>query len=161
MLDRLAELDVPISLPPHLAAVIGEQVVPARTLGENWAGLMSDAAGRLQAFDSDEGRSAWLRAHCGPDAQEVETLEHRRRELAAVNAKDPALREMGKRQKELQQSLLARLIEQIHRDWQVSQLDYWDSRGALWAWALALGGEEFYNSLLDRAEIYEETAEPL
>ena len=47
-------------------------------------------------------------------------------------------------------------LRQIARDWQVRELDCWDSRGALLPWAIALGGQDFYDGLLRRAEIYEE-----
>lgn len=158
LLDRLRELDTPIALPDYLSAAMGQQIVPAPKLGESWADLMAEAARRLDAFGDDAGRQRWLTDNCGQVAVEVEAIEHRRRELAAADPKDPALREMGKRQKQLQQGMLSRLVEQIDRDWQVSQLDYWDSRGALWPWSLALGGQAFYDRLLAMAEIYEETA---
>ena len=36
----------------------------------------------------------------------------------------------------------------------VRDIDYWDSRGALWPWCVALGGQEFYNQVVAQAEIY-------
>ena len=58
--------------------------------------------------------------------------------------------------KALQQQLLRATVDQIDRDGQVSQLDYYDSRGALLPWCVGLGGEEFYSRLLASARIYEE-----
>ncbi len=52
--------------------------------------------------------------------------------------------------------LEGRAVRQIARDWQLRRLDYWDSRGALLPWAIALGGKDFYDSLIARAEIYQE-----
>jgi hypothetical protein len=159
LLDRLSQLDTPIALPEHLAAAIGKDVVPASTLGRQWRELMSDARARLEAFRTDTGREGWLEANTPDIGEQVAQLEQRRRELARENPKSAELRELGQQQKQLQRQRLARLVEQIDRDWQIAQLDYWDTRGASWPWALALGGEDFYNSVLDRAEIYPETPE--
>jgi len=35
-------------------------------------------------------------------------------------------------------------------------MDYWDSRGAILPWCLALGGEQFYHRVVQGARIYEE-----
>ena len=47
-------------------------------------------------------------------------------------------------------------MAQIARDFQAAQLDYWDSRGALLPWCLALGGKTFYNNVVTQAEVYDE-----
>ena len=65
-----------------------------------------------------------------------------------------------KESKALQVELLGRALRQIARDWQVRELDCWDSRGALLPWAIALGGKDFYNSLVAQAEIYQEGPTP-
>ena len=56
----------------------------------------------------------------------------------------------------VQAELLDRTIRQIDRDTQVAELDYYDSRGAILPWCIALGGETFYNEVIARAEISEE-----
>ena len=68
------------------------------------------------------------------------------------------MRELWDKEKALQLDLLDRTLRQIARDWQLRDLDYWDSRGALLPWAVALGGQTFYDSLVAEADIY---AEPL
>ncbi len=157
LLDRLRSLDTPIRLPPHLAAAMGGEQVPAGRLGDAWADLAAEAARRLEAFGENAGRAEWLRAACPEMLAEVAALDARRRDLAAVNMKDPQLRRMSHRSRELEQRMLDRLVRQIDRDWQVAQLDYYDSRGALLPWCIALGGEAFYNEVLDRADVYEES----
>ncbi len=44
------------------------------------------------------------------------------------------------------------LINTVH----CSEIDYWDSRGALLPWSIALGGESFYQELISNAEIFSE-----
>ncbi len=64
--------------------------------------------------------------------------------------------EIWRRSKALQTQPLDLTLRQIARDWQVRELDYWNSRGALLPRAIALGGKDFYDGLLRRAEICEE-----
>jgi hypothetical protein len=52
--------------------------------------------------------------------------------------------------------MLRRMVEQIALDWQVRDIDYWDSRGGLLPWCVAMGGQEFYNHVVGSAEIYQE-----
>jgi hypothetical protein len=91
-------------------------------------------------------------------ASEIDRLDARRRELASREPKSPALREVWKQLKPLHRDLTDATLRQIARDWQVAQLDYWDGRGAIWPWCVALGGQEFYNQVIAQAEITREEA---
>lgn len=158
MLDRLRSLDTPIRLPAYLAGAMGAEEVPAARLAEAWAGLAADAAGRLDAFRENAARVEWLAQAHPQELAELAALDAARRDLAAVNNKDVELRRMSRRSRDLEQAMLDRLLRQIDRDWQVAQIDYYDSRGALLPWCVALGGEAFYNEVLDRADVYEESS---
>ena len=59
----------------------------------------------------------------------------------------------------MQSQILDRTLRRVADDWQLRDLDYWDSRGALLPWAVALGGEKFYDELLARAELSRESPE--
>ncbi len=156
LLDRLTELDTPIRLPHHLAAAMGAEEVPARELGESWEDLASDAAERLERLKDEDTRTAWQREAFPTLFEEADTLDTRRREIARKNSKDPELREISKRVREIETELLDGLLRQIDRDVQVAELDYYDSRGAPLPWCVALGGEAFYDTVISRAEHYEE-----
>jgi len=158
MLDRLRDVTTTIALPPHLAAAMGKSELPARELGKHWSDVQADARERLAQLTDPAGRQRWMRTALPDVTRELETLDARRRERAAVNEKDPQLRDIWKHIKPLQQRQLAALLEQIDRDWQLKDLDYYDSRGALWPWCLALGGEAFYDQVIRQAEVYEENA---
>ena len=159
LLDRLRGIDTPIRLPRHLAAAMGEAEVPAGQVGDCHRDLATEAARRLERLADPDGRAAWQREAYPDLVGEIDVAEARRRGLAAEGKPDPAvIRPLSQRIRELETDLLERTLRQIDRDWQVRELDYWDSRGALRPWALAIGGEEFYNRLLDEAEVYEETA---
>lgn len=156
LLDRMRSLDAAIRLPNHLVACFGAEEIPARQLGERWAEVARQASERLEQFKSDEGRRAWQRKSQGVLVGEIDRLDARRRELAAREPKAPALRDVWKQLKPLQRDLLDATVRQIARDWQASQLDYWGSRGAIWPWCVAAGGQEFYNQVIARAEISRE-----
>ena len=156
LLDRLRSVDTPIRPPAHLAAALGEAELPARRLGESWADIAAEARARLKAFEDDAARQAWQRESFPEAVAEIDALDARRRELARSDPKAPQLREIWQRVRDLQRGLLDATVRQIDRDVQVAEIDYYDSRGAILPWCIALGGESFYNELIEAAEIYEE-----
>ncbi len=156
LLDRMRTLDTVIRLPPYLATAMGCADAPARALGEGYASLAADASARLTIFRDGASREAWQRQNLAAEFAAIDQLDRRRRELAAVDAKSPDIRQLWKEIKAVQLRVLEMTLSQIARDWQVRELDYWDSRGAILPWCVALGGTDLYNDLVARAEIYEE-----
>jgi hypothetical protein len=157
-LDRLRELETVICLPEHMQPYFGRRDVTARDLGNEWPAIQSQARERLEKFRDAAYHLDWARLTQPALAQEIGHLESRRRELAAVNSKDPQLRLLWKALKPLQTRQLEATVRQIARDWQAARIDFYDSRGALWPWCVALGGEKFYRHVIQEAEIYEERA---
>ncbi len=156
LLDRMRDLDTPVALPDHLADALGRDVVPARVIGESWAELQAQARARLEQFRDAEARSAWQRREYPQKTRRIEELDVRRRRLAETDPKGEDIRRLSKEHKALEIDLLDRTVRRIHHDVQLSEIDYWDSRGALIPWAVALGGEDFYNRLVTEAEVYAE-----
>jgi hypothetical protein len=159
LLDRLGELDTPIRLPAYLARVAGCLEMPASGLAEAWRTWQREAAERLEQFRCDQGREQWQRSAMAETFGQIDEMDSRRRELARENPKGQEIRDLSHRIRELESDVLRRTLDQIILDTHVSQLDYWDSRGATWPWCIALGGQAFYDRLLDEAEISPETAE--
>jgi len=157
LLDRLAELDTPVALPPYLAASFGRAELPARDIAAHWRDVVAEAGRRLESFRAEEGRRAWLAESCATVQAEIDALDSRRRELARLSP-PPAemIRPVSKRIADLRKDLASRLLRQIHVDYQTTEMDYWDSRGALAPWCVGLGGEQFYRRVRAGAEIYEE-----
>jgi len=157
LLDRIGELDEVVRLPEHLADAFGGDEVTTRYLADFWEALSLEATHRLESFRSDVGRRAWQVAACPDLLGRIDELETQRRELARQDSKSAEIRQLHKRQKALQVELLERTVSRICRDIQLSQIDYWDSRGAILPWAVAMGGRSFYNSLVAEAQVYEES----
>ena len=156
LLDRLGELDTTVRLPDHLARAMRRKTMPARELADNYRDVARQARDRLEMFRTDAGREQWQREHCQGELATIDQLDRRRRELAADDAKSPEIREVWKRIKSARTGILSATVRQIADDWRTGEIDYWDSRGALMPWSIALGGESFYDRLIADAEIYRE-----
>jgi hypothetical protein len=156
-LDRLASVDTVIRPPSYLAQALGEEELPARRFGEAWEEIMLQARQRLDSFREETGREAWRQEACADLLEEATQLDGRRRELAGAD-KPPAdeIRPISQRIRKIESEVAERLLRQIANDWQLAELDYWDSRGALLPWCVALGGEDLYNSVVAQAEVYED-----
>jgi len=157
-LDRLKSLETPIRLPKYLRDSFDSDVVPASELGRAYPELIRRARERLESFRTPEGRWRWQERTRRPALEEIDQLDRRRRGLAETDPKGPEIRRLSKRARQLSTGILRATVEQIARDWHAAELDYWDSRGGILPWAVALGGREFYNKLVRNAEIYPETS---
>jgi len=156
LLDRMRSLDTRIRLPRHLAEAMGADEVPARRLGEAWADLAAEAAQRLDGLRDPGTRERWLRNAFADLSAEIDALDRQRRQLARTQPPPEQIRGLSRQVKLLEVQRLDRAVRHIHRDWQIARLDYYDSRGALLPWSLALGGPDFYNDLLRQTETHEE-----
>ncbi len=159
LLDSLVDIDTPVRLPEYLQAAFGYDVLPASEISRNYAPLRSEAQHRLDLFRTPEGRTTWQQVNDTETLDEIETLDHNRRNIAKTDPKNPAIREIWKEIKTRQRSLLASLTRQVAADYQMIDIDFWDTRGAIWPWAVALGGEEFYQRLISNAQVYREPEE--
>ncbi|MEI7837604.1 MAG: hypothetical protein WCK05_14485, partial [Planctomycetota bacterium] len=117
LLDRLSQLQTPISLPPHLHSLFGRSQLPACGFAEAWSSLSLSASSRLESFRTPAGRLDWHRAQHPADSSRLAALDARRRQLAAENPKAPEIRGLWNEVKTLQASLLPKLIDQIALDW--------------------------------------------
>ena len=157
-LEQLRHIQTRIRLPAYLRDAAGAEILPAAEFAERLPELRANAAEELKLACASTGRDAFRDAAFPEHAWRIKELDVRRRELA----RDPATRaEAGAlwdQQKAEETSLLQATVERLLRNLHVLNVDYWDSRGAILPWAIALGGQPFYEKLLDEAEISEETA---
>ena len=156
LLDRMAALDTTIRLPDHLQAAFGRDEITAAELAGDWQDAAAAAGARLKALEDTDARTRWQDEHLPDLARQVEQLDARRRRLAETSPKSPEIRQVWKHIKALRRQMLAGLVDHIALDYQVSQIGYWDSRGAIEPWCIALGGERFYNEVIAGAEVCEQ-----
>ncbi len=159
LLDHLRSLETTIRLPDHLVGYFGSTEIPARRLGEDYSAIAAEAADRLEGFKDPARRDQWLSETFPKQVQCIRSLNQQKRQLAAENPKDPRVREIWKRIRTIENRLLAAVLHQIAADYQTSRIDFYDSRGAILPWCLALGGESFYNEVIAKARITEETGQ--
>ena len=76
--------------------------------------------------------------------------------MARRDPKSPEIRRASKRARRLEANLLNATVRQIDRDMQMAEMDFYDSRGALRPWCIALGGHDFYDEVLRRCEFHVE-----
>ena len=158
LLERMRSVDTTIRLPEHLAEAFGRGELPASEFAEACPALSAEAAGRLESLKTPQGRKQW-QGRCFPvQVAELAEIDQRRRELARAGPDPEKIRPLSHRARALKAELLDLGLRQIARDYQLSRIDYWDSRGAICPWAVALGGEKFYNDIIRQAEVYEETS---
>ncbi|MFW5799120.1 MAG: hypothetical protein ACOCXX_05625 [Planctomycetota bacterium] len=143
LLDRLGELDIPVALPRHLAEALGQDVVSSKELASSWRGLR-------------DGRDVVQREQFGDLVTRIESLKQKQKELGKSGAPHEQMRAVWDEVKSLQAKLLQETVDLIDRDWQLAEVDYWDSRGAIMPWCIAAGGQAFYSHVLDNAELIEE-----
>jgi hypothetical protein len=155
-LDALGEVKTPIRLPGYLRAAMGGDMLPAQRLAAVWRELVADARQRLESFKTDSGRLGWQEQTQQTRIEEIHQLDQTRRNLAKTDPKGPDIRQLSKQSRQLGAQIAEATVEQIANDLHTVELDYWDSRGAIWPWAVALGGDDFYNNIIANARIYTE-----
>jgi hypothetical protein len=154
LLDAMATVETPIRLPDYLVGPFGHAELPASTFAEHYTSVVRHAQSRLAQFATAEGREAWQTETFPEQQAQRSHLDVERRQLAQNDTKSPRLRELSHQVREIDDELFAAFVDQLWEDWQVSQLDFWDTRGAPLPWCIALGGEAFYRRLVDNARIY-------
>lgn len=156
LLDRMRSLQTVINLPGHLERAFGQSEIPACDFAENYASLVAQGRSRLEKFQDRTARETWWVEAFPRETQIIGDLEARKRSLARKNPKSSEVREIWKKIREIQNRLQKELLRKIVDDTQVSQVGFWDSRGALLPWCLALGGESFYDKVIANSVITEE-----
>ncbi len=157
LLDRMKSLPCRIGLGEHLRRCYGQSEISARQLGETYASMAQEAARRLESLQAAESLETWQEDAFPDLTGRIADLEARKRRLAKTDPKSEEIRAIWREIKQFRTDRLERTLRRIADDYQISRIDYWDSRGALMPWSIAMGGAGFYNDLIAHAEISEET----
>jgi hypothetical protein len=144
--------------PPYLQSALGLNEATAAELAEAVTVAMASARGELDAWREPSRREALSRQRFPALTAERLALDCERRETAADPARRPQATVLWQRIKELDRQLAEAQAEWLLRQLRLLDLNYYDSRGALLPWCLALEGETLYQRLLQAAELTTETA---
>ncbi len=157
-LERLRETREPIVLPPYLARLWGRTEIPAADFARELPERRAEIHNTLERLRTPQGREAFLDQGFPKLRRRVRELNAERRRLA----RNPQRRaEAGKLwdqvrvlEQEIARNWVQALVDRLH----ASRLPYWNSRGAILPWSLALGGRQFYQSVITHANLEVEHA---
>lgn len=155
--EQLAGCGTMVRLPGYLQRAFGAVELPADELARRFRDVRARATADLHQARTENGRQVLL-GQWAPDlVRRRDELNNRRRELGRNPETRAQAGDLWEDVKALDAQILRVLAERLVETLHVSRLDFWDSRGALLPWAVALGGEKLYNRLIERAEIVAET----
>ena len=157
LLERMREVGTLIALPQYLHEYMSASTLPADEVAANLPQSVARATQRLEALKNKSTRDAEVSNMTPELSARIRELEEKRRELAMNPATRSQAGEIWNEAKDLRRQQTLDLMQGVVNALHVTNIDYWDSRGALLPWCVALGGEKFYNSVIDNAEIYAET----
>ncbi|NOY81485.1 MAG: hypothetical protein GXP31_10835 [Kiritimatiellaeota bacterium] len=150
---RLQHSRVRIVLPPYLATVMRCREIGAADLAAALPEAVNRSKQLLESLRDADMREAFLDATFPDDRKRIAELDQHRRRLA----RDPARRrDAGKlwdEIREIKKRVLERFVELVVCHMHTRAAGYWNSRGAILPWSIALGGEQFYEHLLRNARI--------
>ncbi|MDT8390061.1 MAG: hypothetical protein RRC34_06090 [Lentisphaeria bacterium] len=145
-----------LQLPPHLARSFGVTEIRAADFAEQMETVSTQNQAALTACEQAEGRQALMRRLTPELEEEAAALDSRRKEVA----RNPETRHLAadlwddvKRLRKRQwETFMDAVVTYVH----TADLDYFNSRGAVYPWSLAIGGPAHYDHVISAAEIYEE-----
>lgn len=156
-LERWRSCTTRIRLPAYLRAAFPAAELRACEFGEELPLAMRRSSHLLRRLERSDERDTVISELSPELCARRAGLEERRRQLA----RDPATRAQAgplwDEIKGLDRQLLQELVDAVVLHLRVCELDYYDSRGGLLPWSVALGGAAFYEELLDNVELCTET----
>lgn len=150
-----------VRVPDYLRGVFSADELPAQDLAAEINRAVVSAEELLAELREPAGREAWQRRTFPELTGQREGTEQQRRALVQGPHDGATVRALSEQIKQWDRELLAKLTEAVVQALHIRNLSYYDSRGALLPWSIALGGEAFYERLLAQAEIRAETADDL
>jgi len=157
-IDRWRGCRTIVRLPEYLHRAFGGAEMQAAEFAEEAPRRVAEAGRRLETMRTAAGRQRQRGELFGAELERRQALEARRRELARAPATRPQAGRIWDEVKELDRDLLSREVEWLVQELRVADLEYWNSRGALAPWSVALGGEALYERVLSEAQVYPESS---
>ena len=155
-LDRWQRCSARVRLPEYLHDAFPEPEKSAAKLSEELPHAIAAARLELKQLSSASGRDTVLQRLEPELAAEHAELKARRRELAKAPDTRAQAGTLWERMKPIERRLLQRLTDRAMLQLRVCDLEYYDSRGALLPWSVALEGESLYEHVLRHASITRE-----
>ncbi|MBN2450947.1 MAG: hypothetical protein JXR77_11190, partial [Lentisphaeria bacterium] len=110
----------------------------------------------LRALADDDCRESAVSAHLPDLVRSRDALDTRRREIASDPQRRPEAAALWQQVKEADRGIATAVAEWVVGMLRLLDVRYYDSRGALLPWCVALGGVEFYERVVAAARVDEE-----
>jgi hypothetical protein len=143
--------------PAHLQQALGLAEAPAAQVAEALEAAMAAARRTLDGLRDAGRRDALFRGRFAAWYGERDALDAARREHAADPQRRAEASALWQRIKDIERRLAAAQAEWVLQLLRLLDVAYYDSRGALVPWCIALEGEPLYRRLLAQAEIAPES----
>ncbi|MBR0459914.1 MAG: hypothetical protein IJJ26_11810 [Victivallales bacterium] len=153
-LERWQNCRTLVALPEDLTQITGIDCAPAHEIAENLLSCMLQADKTLQVLASPETRQTLLTERFSSEQNQLQLLAQRKREIATQGG--DGYRQVLAELRRSETALLEKQMKWIADLVRLRDLTFFDSRGALLPWSLALGGRQFYETLLRQSEITQE-----
>ena len=157
-IDHWRRCATTVRLPEYLHASFAASELRAAEFAEHLPRVRAQARSVLDSMTSAEGRQQVMAKLFAADTERRRQLEQRRRELARTPEGRAEASAIWEHVKELDRRLLEGMVDEAARSLRVLDLEYYDSRGALLPWCVALEGENLYDRLLTDADVFPEPA---
>lgn len=153
-LDRLAHSGETLTLPEWMQRRTGHSEMTAKKFAEYWRDGQRQAREELEKASHEQGRNTLENILFPNLSKLIEELENKRRQMAQNPETRHRASELWEQIKPLEtermQQFCLRMMDNIH----MTNLEYWNSRGATLPWAIAAGGQKWYETeVLAKSEI--------
>jgi len=145
-----------INLPQYLHETFNCKQIQTKQFKKQWTNICTQIKNTLQKMQNEKQRETIL-------SQKYPKLYAQRKKLnqqRQIFAKNPQTRPQAKilwdKIKPLDEQILKQQYQWLVNMQQTLNLEYYNSRGAIMPWSIAIGGKQLYQQILQQAEIYQE-----
>lgn len=155
-LQSLRHAQTILQLPPHLARSFGVTEIRAEDFAEQLDSVFKKNHATLEACQHADGRQALIRELAPALEEKATALDARRKEVARNPETRHLAADLWDEVKVIRQNQWETFTDAVVACIHTADLDYFNSRGAVYPWSLAIGGPAHYEKIISEAEIYEE-----
>lgn len=157
LLEQLNTSNQPFCPPPYLQEKLGTETT-CRHFSELAPQIINEARQLLSQLENPDFREEYLKSRYALEVAQIEELKQKRAEYGRDPERRHLCREVWDEAKAIQKQLDANFFQHLVHLSHQADLDYWNSRGAIEAIALAAGGPQLLQKVIANAQIVIENA---
>ncbi len=154
-LDQLARTDTIITPPNYLHGFLPSQI-STRDFAKAVPEIIQESQSMLKQLKNEKTRKPLFQKWQPELHQKINELKKLKDRYGRTPEKRHLCSSIWTEIKNTEKKLHQFCYEKVINTYHASELDYWNSRGAIMPWAIAAGGKEFYQHVISNAQIYDE-----